>query len=80
VCVCVYSPQIAVRLLVHKIYSQEWEALQALTVSDVVTLIHHHCSGMSLIMDNMMCVCVSAGTGGVYEELWAKISQRNSQI
>ncbi|CAM4330118.1 unnamed protein product [Leuciscus chuanchicus] len=26
------GPQIAVRLLVHKIYSQEWEALQALTV------------------------------------------------
>uniref|UniRef100_A0A8C1X6P4 Golgi associated, gamma adaptin ear containing, ARF binding protein 3b n=1 Tax=Cyprinus carpio TaxID=7962 RepID=A0A8C1X6P4_CYPCA len=29
---CVCSPQIAVRLLVHKIHSQEWEALQALTV------------------------------------------------
>uniref|UniRef100_A0A8C1XAM7 Golgi associated, gamma adaptin ear containing, ARF binding protein 3b n=1 Tax=Cyprinus carpio TaxID=7962 RepID=A0A8C1XAM7_CYPCA len=28
---CVCSPQIAVRLLVHKIHSQEWEALQALT-------------------------------------------------
>uniref|UniRef100_A0A672QAB5 VHS domain-containing protein n=1 Tax=Sinocyclocheilus grahami TaxID=75366 RepID=A0A672QAB5_SINGR len=26
------GPQIAVRLLVHKIHSQEWEALQALTV------------------------------------------------
>uniref|UniRef100_A0A673IW18 VHS domain-containing protein n=1 Tax=Sinocyclocheilus rhinocerous TaxID=307959 RepID=A0A673IW18_9TELE len=29
------DPQIAVRLLVHKIHSQEWEALQALTVLEV---------------------------------------------
>lgn len=43
VCVCARSPQIAIQLLVHKIHSpQEWEALQALTVSDRVAHTQTH--------------------------------------
>lgn len=52
--VCVCSPQIAVRLLVHKIHSQEWEALQALTVRDALTLVQHRCFIMSFFTDDIM--------------------------
>lgn len=56
VCVRVSSPQIAVRLLVHKFFAQEWEALQALTVRGVLMLIHHYWCINSLFM-MFMCLC-----------------------
>lgn len=63
-------------LLVHKIHSpQEWEALQALTVGDSppVQLLVFFVS--TLIQHGIVGVLLCAGVGGVYEELWEKVSQ-----
>lgn len=56
-----HSPQISVKLLVHKIESpQEWEALQALTVCiDIIFLLflYHYVLHPSTIYGFMQALC-----------------------
>lgn len=64
------SPQIAVTLLVHKIHSpQEWEALQALTVRNTQQAPF---ATEANTFFRILCMCT--GIGGLYEELWEKVS------
>lgn len=73
------SPQISVKLLVHKIQSpQEWEALQALTVCvDLIFLLFYstimYCTKVQKMDSCKLSVFV--GSRGLHEELREKISQ-----
>lgn len=83
-CNVCYRPQLATRLLAHKIQSpQEWEAMQALLVSSEP---NQHLSFRMVapfLKNPYLFVCFTAptqGSGDVHEELWEKVSQRGGQV